>query len=177
MARSRYKITQETQPHFLTFTINQWLPVFTRPDTVNILFNTWKYLQTHRGFKLYGYVILENHLHLIAQSDNLSRDVKAFKAHTARAILDYLQTQNNQFLLRKLAFSKKSYKTHSKHQLWQEDSHPQLIVDENMQRQKLDYIHNNPVKRGYVDKPEHWRYSSARAYFGGESFIEVVTAW
>lgn len=99
MAKSRYKITQETHPHFLTLIINQWMPVFTRPDTVAILFETWKYLQTHRNFKLYGYVILENHLHLIAQSDKLSRDIKSFKAHTARAILDYLKTQNNQYLL------------------------------------------------------------------------------
>jgi hypothetical protein len=44
-------------------------------------------------------------------------------------------------------------------------------------RQKLDYIHHNPVKRGYVDLPEHWRYSSARNYLGQPGLIEVTRAW
>ena len=44
----------------------------------------------------------------------------------------------------------------------QEKIHPQAIIDDEMMRQKLDYAHNNPVKRGYVDEPVHWRYSSAR---------------
>ncbi|MGZ8182658.1 MAG: hypothetical protein ACXWT1_11900 [Methylobacter sp.] len=44
-------------------------------------------------------------------------------------------------------------------------------------RQKLDYIHQNPVKRGYVDQSEHWRYSSARNYAGQAGLIEVIRAW
>ena len=44
-------------------------------------------------------------------------------------------------------------------------------------RQKLDYIHLNPVKRGYVDEPCHWRYSSARNYDGRPGVMEVVTDW
>ena len=43
--------------------------------------------------------------------------------------------------------------------------------------EKLEYIHDNPVKRGYVDKPEHWRYSSARNYLGGDALIPVYTEW
>jgi putative transposase len=61
--------------------------------------------------------------------------------------------------------------------IWEEGSHPQLIESETVMRQKLDYIHQNPVKRGYVDLPEHWRYSSARNYLGLEGLIEVVRAW
>ena len=40
-------------------------------------------------------------------------------------------------------------------------------------KQKIEYIHHNPVERGYVDKAEHWRYSSARNYAGEEGLIEV----
>ena len=43
-----------------------------------------------------------------------------------------------------------------------------------MLMQRLAYIHNNPVKRGYVDLPEHWRYSSARAYAGENALLPVV---
>jgi hypothetical protein len=44
-------------------------------------------------------------------------------------------------------------------------------------RQKLDYIHYNPVKRGFVDLPEHWRWSSARDYAGSCGLIEVDRDW
>ncbi|HEV7999545.1 MAG TPA: hypothetical protein VGP63_06685 [Planctomycetaceae bacterium] len=46
-----------------------------------------------------------------------------------------------------------------------------------MMWQKLEYIHNNPVARGYVDDPLHWRYSSARNYAGLPGLIEVVKDW
>ena len=61
-----------------------------------------------------------------------------------------------------MKFFRKAHKLDREYQCWEEGSHPQLIQNAEMLRQKLDYSHFNPVKRGYVDKPEHWRYSSAR---------------
>ncbi|MGA7748596.1 MAG: hypothetical protein WCA63_00450, partial [Gallionella sp.] len=55
----------------------------------------------------------------------------------------------------------------------QEGSHAELVFSEAMMREKLDYIHANPVKRGYVDRAEHWRYSSARNYAGEAGLIEI----
>ena len=55
--------------------------------------------------------------------------------------------------------------------------HPQQIRNEEMMLQKLDYMHNNPLQRGYVDKPVHWRYSSARNYARMPSLIDVITDW
>lgn len=75
MPRSRYRVLQNPSPHFLTATINHWLPLFTRPETANIVLDSWRFLQADNGFILYGYVILENHLHLIASSADLSRDM------------------------------------------------------------------------------------------------------
>ena len=69
MARSRYVITEPDKPHFLTCTVVEWLPVFTRPECVEIILNSWRYLQQHEEFKLYGYVVLENHLHLTSLID------------------------------------------------------------------------------------------------------------
>ncbi|MEX0721109.1 MAG: hypothetical protein WD059_10605 [Balneolaceae bacterium] len=43
-----------------------------------------------------------------------------------------------------------------------------------MVNQKIEYIHHNPVKRGYVDRPVHWRYSSARDYLGGDGLISIT---
>ncbi len=70
-----------------------------------------------------------------------------------------------------LAYYKKRHKTKSDHQVWQEGYHPELIESDGMLRQKMEYIHNNPVKRGLVAAPEHWLYSSARNYLVGDSSV------
>ncbi len=75
-----------------------------------------------------------------------------------------------------LAFHKARHKIDRVHQVWQEGSHPEQIQGEAMMRQKLEYIHNNPVARGYVDDPAHWRYSSARNYAGQAGLIEIDDA-
>jgi hypothetical protein len=62
-------------------------------------------------------------------------------------------------------------------QLWQEGSQPKAITNDAMLLQKLEYAHNNPVKRGYIDEPVHWRYSSARNYAGQRGLIKVCTDW
>lgn len=177
MPRSRYRIADERLPHFLTCTVNGWLPVFTRPEAVEIVFDSWRVLRQDSDFEVFGYVILENHLHLVARSRDLPKDVQRFKSFTARKILDLLHTSHAIQLLHLLEFLKLPHKIESTYQVWEEGSHPQLIESEGVLRQKLDYMHQNPVKRGYVDLPEHWRYSSARNYAGQEGLYEVVRAW
>jgi putative transposase len=76
-------------------------------------------------------------------------------------------------LLTRLSFSKRAHKIDSDYQFWQEGVHAELIFSEAMMREKLEYIHANPVKRGYVELPEHWRYSSARNYMGLAGLIDI----
>ncbi len=82
MARSRYTLTETEKPHFLTCTIVEWLPLFTRPTLVDIVLNTWRFQQGNQGLRLYGYVVLENHLHYLAQSPDLAKSVASFKSFT-----------------------------------------------------------------------------------------------
>ena len=173
MARSRYVITEPNQPHFLTCTVMEWLPVFTRPATVQIVMDSWRYLREHEGLKLYGYVVLENHLHFVAQAERLDLCARRFKSYTAKRIIEHLEQRGVGFLLNRLRFSKRAHKTDREYQFWQEGVHAELLWNEALMREKLDYIHFNPVKRGYVDKPEHWRYSSARNYAGETGLIPV----
>ena len=176
MGRSRYKITNVSQPHFITCTALHWLPVFTRPETTEIIFNSLRHLQ-NEGLKIYAYVILENHLHLIIQSQQLDKDIARFKSYTAKQLLLYLKQNRVKNILDQLAFYKKAHKSDRDYQFWQEGVHPELIQTETMMRQKIEYIHNNPVKRGYVDKAEYWRYSSARVYAGEPGLLEVSKDW
>jgi REP element-mobilizing transposase RayT len=177
MGRSRYSIRETQAPHFLTCTIINWIPLFTRPQTVDIILNALQYRQQHNGWKVYGYVILENHLHLVVQADDLLAELPLFKSYTARQLIDYLKECHAERVLKQMAFFRKAHKLDREYQCWEEGSHPQLIQNTEMLRQKLDYIHFNPVKRGYVDKPEHWRYSSARNYEGLEGLMPVFMEW
>jgi REP element-mobilizing transposase RayT len=154
-----------------------WLPVFTRPGTVQIILDAMAWRQQNKGVKVYGFVILENHMHCIMKADDLSQQVHDFKAFTAKEILRYLEEENAARILDLLAFFKKAHKSDAHYQFWEEGSHPQLISNEEMLRQKLEYIHRNPVERGYVDEAIHWRYSSARNYEGLEGVIPVYMDW
>ena len=173
MGRSRYTITEPDKPHFMTCTVMEWLPVFTRPETVQIVLDCWRYQREHEGLRLYGYVVLENHLHFIAQAKNLNKCVSSFKSFTARQIIDLLEAQHVEQLLTRLRFSKRAHKVDREYQFWQEGVHAELVFSEAMMREKLDYIHANPVKRGYVNLPEHWRYSSAANYAGLAGLIDI----
>ena len=177
MSRSRYRIFETEYPYFMTCTIVGWLPVFTRPDAVKIILDSWKYLQRERDFELFGYVILENHLHLVARAPELSTVMKNFKSYTARCIIDLLKEQHAEMLLWHLSNLKLRHKTESDYQVWQEGNHPKQIQDDDMMEQKLIYMHNNPLKRGYVDDPVHWRNSSARNYAGLPGMSDVITDW
>ena len=75
-----------------------------------------------------------------------------------------------------MSYFKKRYKINSDFQVWQEGFHPQLIQSEEMLLQKIVYIHQNPIKRGLVDRPEEWRYSSARNFICGDSSVIEIDA-
>ena len=176
MGRSRYKITSPELPHFITSTVLHWIPVFTRPATVDILLKSMRYLMAD-GLKIYAYVILENHLHMAVQSNELNRDIARFKSFTAKQLIHHLDTHNIKPVLEQLAFYRKAHKGDRAYQFWQEGVHPELLQNAAIMRQKIEYIHQNPVKRGYVDNAMHWRYSSARNYAGLEGLLDVCMDW
>jgi putative transposase len=177
MGRTRYRFGEPNRPHFMTCTIVGWLPIFTRPETVNIVLESWRFLHDRERMSIMAYVILENHLHLIAVGNDLSKEMGDFKSYTARRIIDLLVDSKAETIQRQLRREKTAHKTDRDYQLWQEGSKPKEIQNDEMMRQKLEYIHCNPVKRGYVDVPEHWRYSSARNYMGLPGLVTVVTDW
>ena len=76
-----------------------------------------------------------------------------------------------------MAYHKKAHRTERTYQIWEEGFHPKLIQSDSMMKEKIDYIHHNPVKRGYVEEAVHCRYSSARDYMGIEGLLEVERVW
>jgi len=88
-----------------------------------------------------------------------------------------MEANGAQTLLQELTYYKLRHKVDQEHQLWQEGSHPKVIESDEVMWQKIEYTHDNPLRRGYVDQPEHWRYSSARSYAGQPGLIDVCTDW
>ena len=162
--RSRYRVHDSTLAHFVTGTIVEWLPVFTTATMCDILVEALAFCREHKSLRIYGWVILDNHFHAVLSAPDLSAVLADLKRFTARCIIEQLETERREWLLRQLHLFKAAHKTASEHQVWQEGSHPQAIGSDATMLQKLDYLHANPVKRGLVAAPEHWRYCSAREW-------------
>ena len=174
MGRDRYKIIDTSFPHHITCTVKDWYPLFMNPEIVGIIYSSLKFLQKEK-LNIYAYVIMENHLHLIAKSEILQTQIQRFKSYTATEILTYLKNYSHSQLLHNFKYVNKL--THSKHKLWEEGFHPKMIENVDIMSEKIKYIHENPVRRGYIDNPADWRYSSARNYEGQPGLLDVIIDW
>ena len=146
-------------------------------EVARILLDSWTHLPRHERLRQFGSVLLENHLHAVAQASDLLSSWSRFTSYTGYQLIDLHRAQDAEALLRRMRFAYKAHRNDREHQFWREGSHPLGIEGKAMLRQELECIHQNPVKRGYVDEPEHWRRSSARNYAGREGLMEVFTDW
>ena len=102
--RTRYQILESDSVYFITSTIVEWIPVFTKKEYFEIIIDSLSYCRKQKGLKLYAYVILDNHIHLICSADNLTQIIKDFKSYTAREIIKTARTDNKKWLLNQLEF-------------------------------------------------------------------------
>lgn len=162
--------------YFCTDVIVGWQHVFTSPEAFETIIESLKYCQTNKGLRLHAYVIMPNHLHsIISSSGNNPSDImRDFKRHTSVEISDLLHEKKNERMLRYFASAARHEERGNSFKIWQSGSHPVLIDNGNFFDQKLRYIHDNPVRKGYVESPEQWKYSSARNYYLHDKSIIAV---
>ena len=141
--RSRYRTNELCAAHFVTSTIVAWLPVFTTAARCDILIQSLEYCRAHKGLKIHAWVILDNHFHAILAAPDLSRVLADFKRHTANQILEVLKTERCEWLLNQFQYFRAAHKAESVHQVWQEGSHPQAIVSDEIMLQKLEYLRSS----------------------------------
>lgn len=161
--RTRYRIIPEYNMYFISSTIIDSVPLIINEDIFLIILNSFKFCQINKKLFIYGYVIMPNHFHIIISMDDASRIpsvVRDLKRHTSQEITIYLTKLSDQ----KHLFWIKPFWGKRIDNVWQPGYHPQAIISEEIFIQKLTYIHENPVKKGFVLKPEGWKYSSARNY-------------
>ena len=170
MPVSKIHLENENQIHFLTFTTIEWIDIFTKLEYFELLSKSVNYCQANLGLKVYGYVFMTNHLHFLWQAKEgkkLSDIVRSYKRFTTEKIKPLVKRDSRKYIngLIRTSFYKR---TRNKFQVWQDYNYPELTETEKFFQQKLNYIHNNPVEKGYVANPEDWFYSSAGFYLSGE---------
>jgi REP element-mobilizing transposase RayT len=175
--RSRYRVREQQYAHFVTSTIVAWLPVFTSSSRCDILVQSWNFCRENKDLQIHAWVILDNHFHAILSAPDLAQVMRDFKRFTAQRIMDQLREENCEWLLNQFEYFHAAHKSQSERQVWQEGFHPVAIVSDEMILQRIEYIHNNPVTRGLVASPEHWRYSSAHESCEGAEPVLRCDAW
>lgn len=176
----KYKVRDQERPYFITFATLEWVDVFTRAQYKDIIVESLKHCQQQKGMVLYAWCLMTNHIHLIIGrngEENIESIIRDFKKYTSvmvmRAIENNEAESRKQWMLRLFSGAALESKKHQKYKFWQDSYHPVELSTNFLMDQKLDYIHNNPVKDGVVDKPEEYCYSSARNYCGLPGLLKV----
>ena len=169
MGKSRYKFIDHRYPYFITCSTVKGISLFAYQEIRKIIIGSLFHLQEKERVIVYAYVIMHNHIHLIFESEFPADTMRKFKSYTARCIIDHLKEQNRRYFLSELRSLKHSMHKDSEYQVWQAGVHPKQISNARMMKQKIEYVHYNPVKAGFVEIPEHWKHSSARNYLGDEN--------
>ncbi len=173
--KSRYKVKDTEFPYFVTSTCVDWIPIFRNESYAELLLKNISFYQAKYEMIIVAYVIMPEHFHMIAACDQLSKSLQSLKSYTAKKFLEMLGKEKDQSTLTRFKARKSPHKTKSEYQFWQEGFHPKQISNNLILRQKIDYIHMNPVKRGLVELPEDWKFSSAEFYkTGKQTEIEIT---
>lgn len=177
---SKYKFNNPDGVYFTTVTVVEWIDVFTRPVYKEIIVDSLKYIQKEKGLTIYAWVIMSNHLHIIASAEEgikLSDILRDFKKFTSKKLITEIQESPDESRKNWLLWLFQSHGEKNPNnklfQFWQQDNHPIELDTNEMTDQRLEYLHENPVKAGLVDEAHHYPYSSAIDYSGGQGMIDI----
>lgn len=168
----RYRIVDQHGLNFVTCTVVGWIDIFSRKIYRDIVLDCLTFCRKEKGLLIFVYVVMSNHIHLVVQAgpnstSTLSEILRDFKKFTANQILATIQQEpesRRDWLMHMFKYHARFNPNNRNFQFWQQDNHPFALYTEKMIWQKVNYIHNNPVRAGIVDKPEEYLYSSARNY-------------
>ena len=162
----KYRIRPEASVYFLTYSIVEWLPIFVDDAACGIVTESLAFCHRQKQLRVNAYVIMPTHLHLITfdaafDSTRLTATLADFRKFTGRRLADLCD--------RKLSASfaevlRTQATVDRERRFWQPSRHPEAIETEHFWRQKFDYLHANPCRKGLVRQAGDWRYSSAAYY-------------
>jgi putative transposase len=145
---------------FVTTTVKDWIPVFQEEEIVHIIIGQLRESLDYFEVSLVGYVIMPTHLHLLLgfrQIERLSKFMQSFKILSAKAVKKVTSGRIGLSLMEEGRF-----------RLWRPRFDDLIITSQRQFQVKLDYIHNNPVKAGFVERAQDWNFSSAMDWLGNK---------
>jgi len=176
----QYRVRSQDDIHFVTFTIVDWVDIFTRPVYKQLIVDALNYCQQHKGLEIFGFCLMTNHMHLLAAATppaKLPDIIRDFKKHTNKQLIKLIATENESrrdWIMHRFEFHAKYNNRIKDFKVWQDGYHGIICAYPEIRQQKLDYIHNNPVRAGIVANPQDYIYSSAANYCGEKGVIDVI---
>ena len=167
--------------YFVSFAVINWIDLFIRKEYKDVIVSSLKYCIKKKNLELYAWCIMTSHVHLIIGSaenplENIMRDLKRYTSEELHQLIKrHLTESRKEWLLTMMEKAGRENSNNCGFQLWQQHNNPILLADQQMMHQKLNYLHNNPVEAGFVEKPEEWLYSSAKDYYTGrKGMIDIL---
>lgn len=179
----KYKFNDPEAVYFITATVVDWVDVFTRNIYRDLLLDSFRFCQQNQGLQIHAWVLMTNHFHLICSFINGANPglvIKNIKSFTAIRLIDCIinnsKESRKQWMLDIFEKHGKVNKNNYRFQFWQHENHPVNLSNVDMFNQRFNYLHQNPVKAGFVNKPEDWLYSSAVDYYtkNEKGLLELV---
>src|SRR5208337_4135210 len=143
--------------HFITFSCYRRQPLLASAHAKQLVELALERARRGYGFYVTGYVIMPEDVHLLVsepERSTLARALQALKQSVARKLIG------------------------GREHFWQARYYDFNVWTPKKRKEKLCYMHGNPVKRGLVEKPEDWPWSSFRHYLTGvEGVVEIESEW
>jgi putative transposase len=172
-----YKSNEPNTFHYVTLVTYHRVSVFRSEVACQLFIDALRETRERYPYKLVGYVLMPDHVHAIVnnRSGKISDWLRRIRGNSARKILAWLRAEGHLSSLKKLALVHPQKRQHT-HSVWQKDPSVIDLWSHKFVRQKLNYLHVNPVRAGLCQHPAEWKWSSYRAYLPhqpGEVPLEV----
>jgi putative transposase len=161
---------RQTSPddlYFVTLTIMGWINLFDREEYKSIIIQNLRYCQEKENLDIFSYVIMSNHLHMVCRRKgfDLKELLGRFKSVTSKQFIkeihENIKESRKEWLLQLFGDYAKENKQYKGFHIWQYTNFPTLLYSNEVIDQKVNYIHENPVRAGLVTEAAFYRYSSA----------------
>ncbi|MGD1960073.1 MAG: transposase [Fulvivirga sp.] len=178
MSGDRYIIQNQNGYYFITLTVVYWVDLFSRREYRDIIVDSLNYCVKSKGLELNAWVIMSNHVHLVGRIDTVLgmsgflRDFKKYTSKQITAAIKEIPESRREWLLDKFSYEARRTGRAKYYKVWKDSNHAIDLTNIDMMG-KVDYVHENPVKAGIVEEPEHYLYSSARDYAGVDGMVKV----
>lgn len=176
-----YKFHNPKGLYFVSFAVVDWIDALTRIEYKQIIIESLAFCQKEKGMQIIAWCIMSNHMHLIFRSNSKNKPQNIlgdFKRFTSKAIIkaikDNPKESRKEFLLQ--AFQNAASKSSNVlyFQFWRHDNKPIELWSNKVIREKINYVHQNPVKEGIVFNAEDYRFSSAVDYAGEKGLLNDI---